>query len=266
MGICIHELKRKNSCTHGIKCNFSHEIPSSLRGNTELISTVAEKMNSKKGNLSSRSKPVCFHEFMWGRNSCTSNDCRKQKEHNLDTKKIKRGICLYEFFKKGSCSRNAQCHFTHQIPTECLSDPAIVRTVLQSINKYNNKAKIEDVLGNEVIQSALNLTPQNTQPTDVETNPVAHQQTTSDPPIPDYNRIVTNGIPYQQVQSQQAWSPNNPAQVQYNNSTNPVPAQVFSPESLKPFLTNIVKELISKEIQQPPQFPMRSTQPQTLYA
>ena len=111
-GICIYELKRKSNCKEEDQCLFSHQIPSMCRGDTQLAADLAEKLKKNKANRKNipqangipvGEKDVCMNEFYGGPNSCKEANCRKDKNHDLDFKKARRGICLFEFFKKDSC-------------------------------------------------------------------------------------------------------------------------------------------------------------------
>ena len=160
-GPCIHELRRKNSCQVTV-CRFSHQIPSTRRGDAQLLQNTRLKMDSQRNNVQAKSDAlnsidVCSDEFFDGPNSCKERGCRSHKDHKLDFTKVRRGICLFEFFKKGSCSRKSKCHFTHKFPLQCLSNPAVTQSVLESINQCKMKDKISEVLGQDIVDSAAAL-------------------------------------------------------------------------------------------------------------
>ena len=281
-GACIHELRRKNSCKHRA-CNFSHQIPHSLRGNTDLITNVSQAMKSRKNNkyssnnsvhLMHSQKDICVDEFYGGKNSCRSRDCKIAKEHNLDWTKIKRGICLFEFFKKGSCTRRNHCHFNHQIPIECLSDRQITMSVLNNINRFNNKTRIAEVLGDEVVQTAIATSeitqqaqhfkpPQDTNENGSQDNGNGTQINMTNPqntlqPLP-FGALSNNDKVLQQPQPQPYpsgyVSGSNPAPVYNHMPPTPVlPNHQYLPSPtvstpLTPFLNNVIKEMVSKESQ-----------------
>ena len=268
-GPCFHELRRKNSCNHRA-CNYSHQIPQSLRGNSDLIATVSGAMRKYKENCTLKNqKDVCVDEFYGGKNSCKSRDCKKDKDHNLDWTKVKRGLCLFEFFKKGSCTRRNRCIFNHQIPIECLGDREITKTVLNSINRFSNKTRIAEVLGDEVVQTAI-ATSDITRQTE---RPQAHRPQNKDN-VNGYTNPWTHTNIENSFCPQQSSSASNPhiskhivpQQQQYPCTTgtyNPVPSPVPPPPVLQnqhipslmdiyhitPFLSNIIKEMVSKESQ-----------------
>ena len=160
-GPCVHELRRKNSCQHN-DCHYSHQIPSSRRGDAQLIAQTVQKMKTKKRSQKASEKTVkdvCATEFFGGKKSCTAKNCMIDKDHILDFTKIQRGICFFEFYKKDSCSRKSKCHFSHKFPLQCLSDPSVIQNVLNSVNRFSNKAKVVEVLGQEVVDAALKCQP-----------------------------------------------------------------------------------------------------------
>ena len=255
-GICIHELRSKGSCPYKLKCHFSHQIPSSLYGNTELIETVSTKVKKKnnENDTTNEVKPVCLNEFMEGSNSCQSEECRRSKGHNLDFKKIRNGICLFEFFQPGSCSHRNKCRYTHQIPEECKHNPTMIQDVLCSIKNYKNQAKITEVLGNDFIIAAEHMAYSTQIASTSSSNehdaskhvPPSMVLTTTPPSILSNNTYearpcnqethpsleITHNVPH----NYQQFSESN-----HRNSPSPL-------ENLTPFLTNLVKELISKEV------------------
>ena len=159
-GPCIHELRRKNSC-NATACRFNHQIPSVRRGNPKLIEGMLQSIKSSKNATqkteSVKSTDVCSTEFFGGTNSCKQKSCRKHIDHDLDFQKVRRGICLFEFFKKDSCTHKTRCHFTHKFPVKCLSDPVVIKLILRSINQYRKKDKIIEVLGRDIVDSAAKL-------------------------------------------------------------------------------------------------------------
>lgn len=54
----------------------------------------------------------CREEFASGRGKCSNPDCKEN--HDIDFSK--KGVCVYEYQKEGSCRKGRQCWFLHQIP------------------------------------------------------------------------------------------------------------------------------------------------------
>ena len=55
----------------------------------------------------------CEKEFKEGLGKCTNEECKDR--HDIDFSK--RGICIYEYQKEGSCKRGRNCWFLHDVPT-----------------------------------------------------------------------------------------------------------------------------------------------------
>ena len=90
------------------------------------------------------SKRVCIRSFKAKRKVCAEGTC--PHEHNLDYEKILKGVCFFEFSKKGSCKRGEDCWFTHEIPDQLRSDQQLVCMLSQSLSKVqkvreNNQRK-----------------------------------------------------------------------------------------------------------------------------
>ena len=203
------------------------------------------------------------------------------KDHELDFRKIKRGICLFEFFKKDSCSRKSNCHFTHQIPPECLSDPNINHLVLKSIAQFKNKTKIKEILGDNIVQQALALTSSTSNSNNSYCRNPENEEAPMNPQTPTpllaassnlQNRAATTHSPQQLCAPQHnPWNsstellPNH----LFNNvsqENQPVPYEQYNqtihPANITPFLTNLIKELISKESQLQFKHPLNNHQSQ----
>ena len=144
--MCRYELKGKDKCHHGDLCHFNHQITDEQRkGNTN--SRSQEGMTSRaQGN-----QQPCAEEFYSQR--CTIRGCNDK--HQLDHHRIRRGPCLFEFYKIKSCPHgDSKCRFSHEIPVKCLSDPVIIDHILEKINKSKNKEKLRTILGQEVMEAA----------------------------------------------------------------------------------------------------------------
>ena len=119
--ICVHEFFSQGSCPFHQRrsgCKFSHEISQEMRDNPN-ISEALQKINQEMTRRDKQSKSketsqpdICFTTFRDGPNSCRG-PC--QLKHDLDFKRIKRGICYYKVL--GDCKWNDKCKFTHEIPS-----------------------------------------------------------------------------------------------------------------------------------------------------
>ena len=78
-------------------------------------------------------RKVCMKSFKARRCVCAEGSC--PHEHNLNYEKILKGVCFFEFAKKGSCKRGEECWFTHQIPDKLRSDTQMVCMLSQSLSK-----------------------------------------------------------------------------------------------------------------------------------
>ena len=117
-GVCFHEFKKKGSCRRKQECWFSHEIPSNLRVDHEFIQFVKRTKRTKLSNKTKPGTPAepCEKAYWEGPGSCsTESGCTL--EHNLNYRKIEKGLCFTEYFQKGSCDKKSRCPFTHQIPS-----------------------------------------------------------------------------------------------------------------------------------------------------
>ena len=79
---------------------------------------------------------VCVNAFKAGKNVCQATCSLK---HDLDFSKIKRGVCFFEFARKGSCKRSAaECWFTHEIPEVLRTDYEMKYHVSRSLDKIQD--------------------------------------------------------------------------------------------------------------------------------
>ena len=77
----------------------------------------------------------CKFEFLDGPGACTDPNC--QLSHDLDFRKVRKGVCFHEFRSAGSCHRKENCFFTHQIP-QSLRDNEWMR---KDVEKEEKRAK-----------------------------------------------------------------------------------------------------------------------------
>ncbi len=162
-GVCRYEFKRKRSCRLKKECPLSHEIPSSYRNNTGVEenlgdrlakpvgplkkTTIAHEQESGSNHSNTALDDVCINEFYGGsKSSCIADQC--PAIHNLDHRKISKGICFYEFFDVGSCPYSrGKCRFTHEIPIACRYDEKVVEMCIRNINRSKNRLEIMAKLG-----------------------------------------------------------------------------------------------------------------------
>ena len=87
-------------------------------------------------------KSFCSREFQ-GKGKCEKKDGCNER-HDIDFRKLRRGICFNEFFKRGSCRNGEHCQYCHQIPDSVRSDPEIMKNIDEKIQKsYEKKAEGE---------------------------------------------------------------------------------------------------------------------------
>ena len=151
-GPCLRELKNIHSCKFKSRCRFSHEIPLSCRNNTALIKTTEEAVNRSTHNTTDAAncKPPCPTEFY--NQQCQNTNCNFR--HGLDKSRLRRGPCLYEFYKRNVCPHGNKCRFTHDIPSDCYTNSDITSKVFEKVYKSQNKEKIAAILGKEVLNAA----------------------------------------------------------------------------------------------------------------
>ena len=140
-----HSGKEKN-VTIGGKENFGND------GNGKDGNKISYKKDQKKrGGIVKENamKPVCINSFNEG--VCHDTECHKVKWHNINMKKVKRGMCVYKFGKTGVCPWGPKCMYTHDIPTEILEDPNVRKNqalklveVEEKSNSRFQKAKPEN--------------------------------------------------------------------------------------------------------------------------
>ena len=96
--------------------------------------------------------------FSGDRRSC-ADSCNK---NHMDHESLK-GICLFEFARKGSCKRKDECWFSHDIPEEARNNPTIVEKLSHSLEKIQvfrenqNKKKLPIILNKTTEKTNLNI-------------------------------------------------------------------------------------------------------------
>ena len=82
-------------------------------------------------------QPICLNVFNEGK--CNVPGCSRNHRTNLT--KIKRGICVYEFSLKDSCTWGSRCMYTHDIPPEVLHDQNVIKEQQIKFNEVAVKKK-----------------------------------------------------------------------------------------------------------------------------
>ena len=59
------------------------------------------------------------------------------QKHDLDYSKIKKGICFFEFTEEGSCKRQSECWFSHEIPASLRDDTETIENVNKSMKRIH---------------------------------------------------------------------------------------------------------------------------------
>ena len=131
-GVCFHEFKSPHSCTRGDECWHSHDIPSVLRTNTNYRAYInrqrsrVDEFRMQKASRKSPKPAPCVTTFLYGKNKCNDEQC--QRDHNLNFKRLSKGVCFKEFFDRGSCS-SQDCPHEHRIPEELRYDENFIAEV-----------------------------------------------------------------------------------------------------------------------------------------
>ena len=79
----------------------------------------------------------CLEMFVRG--ECDIEGCNRK--HKMNLKKVKRGICVYEFAAGGSCPWKQNCMYTHDIPPEKLSDKKVIQDQRRKKADLDSKTK-----------------------------------------------------------------------------------------------------------------------------
>ena len=89
----------------------SQQVESKDKAMRSQSEAVKESNLSKEDEIGQ--EYYCPNLFLEQDGVCKDGNC--QKNHNETPNKIKRGVCVYEFNKKGGCSRK-DCWFSHKFP------------------------------------------------------------------------------------------------------------------------------------------------------
>ena len=121
---CWYELKQKNHCHRREQCHYNHEIADEER------QTNSSNINDNYCEVAFRNKQNTCPDFQ-------NNQCNKK--HSFNLMRLKRGICIKELKQKGSCKFDNKCHFSHEIPSGCRNDAALIQQAENSISASKNK-------------------------------------------------------------------------------------------------------------------------------
>ena len=81
----------------------------------------------------------CKEEFLNGIGKCRDTECKDN--HDIDFSK--KGICIYEYQKEGSCRRSeSDCWFLHQIPKWYRAYPEGEQEMKKKIEKIKSRKRI----------------------------------------------------------------------------------------------------------------------------
>ena len=111
----------------------STEIDDRLTGNRNPTPALHQNQAQGYDVPPQRSYDYCLSEYRFGYRKCTEANC--PKNHNIDFKKLKRGICFNEFYKLGSCRNKESCQYCHQIPEEIRNSIEVKNEIQQKINR-----------------------------------------------------------------------------------------------------------------------------------
>ena len=80
----------------------------------------------------------CEKEFRNGPGKCTNEECVER--HDIDF--TKKGVCMYEYAKVGSCKRGESCWFTHQVPRWYRTATDTVNYMKTKSERLKNKTRV----------------------------------------------------------------------------------------------------------------------------
>ena len=105
--------------------------PGLKNNDTECGKESVEKLNNTE------SKIPCLTLFKEGK--CGSKQCARLHEFNL--RKVKRGICVYEYASSGSCPWRDRCMYTHDIPPEICKEPKVIKDQKEKMKVVTERKK-----------------------------------------------------------------------------------------------------------------------------
>ena len=150
--VCLFELKEQNSCWRKNRCRFEHEIPATLRSNTDFIQQVITSHSNRMA--------FCAVELV-AKGSCNPEECRfnhvwdksnLRRKMGMEEKgkgngdKRKKAMCYRELMEKGSCTFKERCHFSHDFPESLRDDSEFVQKTMQE------RIKKQGLCVNEFVQ------------------------------------------------------------------------------------------------------------------
>lgn len=153
---CQHEKERVEDISDilsGLKGHKSEVVQKSAQQSVEKsvarLSSQEEESSILGSNpelhmdacvVGKESNSVCLNMFMDG--NCEDKSC--SKHHSINLKKVRRGICVYEFDSFGSCPWGKKCMYTHEFPPEIFKNQNIVKhqkNVRMNVEQRNGKQR-----------------------------------------------------------------------------------------------------------------------------
>ena len=113
------------------------EAPEKRKDGTRNNSIVIDGDYDVRSDAGEQDTDFCKREFLEGPKKCSEEECRAN--HNIDFSK--KGVCIFEFQKEGSCKRKENCWFLHEIPMWYRSSPEIREEMKQKIEKMKGRSK-----------------------------------------------------------------------------------------------------------------------------
>ena len=153
------------------------------------------------------------------------------KNHNLNFKKISRGVCFREFHTAGSCNRGNRCLFSHEIPERLRTDPWMQNDVEKAKKHAEKKRKEREQMKAEPHSSGNYQRNPNI-------TPIINRRT-----MPRRNSMNNNN-PVNQPAQQQTWG-----QSPIVNQQHPVPEYVAATQQQQSFL-HLIRAMIQEQIPQ----------------
>ena len=198
--ICIREISQSKLCQPKPPkaCPFSHDVPHDLDNRTRdtLMLLWSEQHDkcafefTKKGSCKdkesckhcsnrnniasspkSRNPKYCYNELKQ-KNSCGRTACKfehnipEQLQQNNEAKinyieeERKKSKCINEYRKAGSCRKQGDCRFSHDISQEDRQNPALQKQMKEKYEKITNfkkESSRDTVTGNSLNTNTIQL-------------------------------------------------------------------------------------------------------------
>ena len=113
------ELQLEKDINKTIKDTAEDNLKMKKTDQTKHPENPSRKQNKDSGN-------VCTEIFLNHSAECMIKDCTKV---HITDRTIKRGICVHEFKKEGSCTFKSNCKFFHDFPNELRGNAAVISKI-----------------------------------------------------------------------------------------------------------------------------------------